>query len=99
MAIAPAGEAGTGVAARITRILAFGMTVKLELQGLNGASGRYFEVESTPEHVSALALSEGQAVRLVPKQLRVFELGSRADPGTDSGTGNVIGAEREAQQR
>ncbi len=63
----------TGVAARVSRILAFGMTARVELNGLNGSTGTHFEVELTRERVAALNLVEGQTVRLVPSQLKVFK--------------------------
>ncbi|MCI0668343.1 MAG: sulfate ABC transporter ATP-binding protein [Methylococcaceae bacterium] len=62
-----------GLAARINRILAFGMTARVDLDGLNGATGAHFEVEVTRERVAALGLSEGQTVRLVPSQLKIFK--------------------------
>ncbi|MGH6820001.1 MAG: sulfate/molybdate ABC transporter ATP-binding protein [Methylocella sp.] len=62
----------TGVAARVGRILAFGMTARVELDGLNGSIGAHFEVELARERVAALNLAEGQTVRLVPSQLKVF---------------------------
>jgi len=70
--VVDAQEAG-GVAARISRILAFGVTARIELDGLNGATGQLFEVEITRDEVQRLGLEEGQAVRLVPSRLRVFE--------------------------
>ncbi|NMG27328.1 sulfate/molybdate ABC transporter ATP-binding protein [Aromatoleum evansii] len=66
-------HANTGVAARVTRILAFGVTARIELDGLNGASGQHFEVELTQQRVAELNLAEGQAVRLIPSHLKVFE--------------------------
>jgi sulfate transport system ATP-binding protein len=70
-------EAG-GVAARISRILAFGVTARIELDGLNGSTGQLFEVEITRDEVQRLGLEEGQAVRLVPSRLRVFERNAAA---------------------
>jgi sulfate/thiosulfate transport system ATP-binding protein len=70
---ATTGDRSTGVAARIGRILAFGMTARVELEGLNGSMGAHFEVEVTCERVAALQLSEGQMVRLVPSQLKIFK--------------------------
>ncbi len=61
-----------GVPARISRVLSFGVTARVELDGLNGATGQHFEVELTRERVAALALAEGQTVRLHPQRLRVF---------------------------
>ncbi|WP_281983450.1 sulfate/molybdate ABC transporter ATP-binding protein [Azonexus hydrophilus] len=67
----PASTAG--IAARINRVLAFGVTARVELDGINGSSGQHFEVELTRERVSELGLKDGQAVRLVPFRLKVFE--------------------------
>ena len=65
--------AGEGIAARVSRILAFGVTARVELDGVNGAQGQHFEVEITRERVAALGLAEGQAVRLLPSRLSLFE--------------------------
>ena len=65
-----------GVAATINRILSFGGVARIELTGLNGAQGgetKHFEVELPREKVTALALADGLAVRIVPSHLRVFE--------------------------
>jgi sulfate transport system ATP-binding protein len=43
---------GGGVAARISRILAFGVTARVELDGLNGSTGQIFEVEITRDEVA-----------------------------------------------
>ena len=67
------GGAGEGVAARVSRILAFGVTARVELDGINGATGQHFEVELTRDRVAQLALHEGQAVRLLPSRLSLFE--------------------------
>ncbi|NMG74490.1 sulfate/molybdate ABC transporter ATP-binding protein [Aromatoleum diolicum] len=71
--VVPDAHSDAGVAARITRILAFGVTARVELDGLNGAGGQHFEVELTRERVAHLNLVEGQSVRLVPSRLKVFE--------------------------
>ncbi|MDP2867617.1 MAG: sulfate ABC transporter ATP-binding protein [Methyloversatilis sp.] len=68
--IDPASTAG--VSARIARVLSFGVTARVELDGLNGVSGQHFEVEMTRTRVEELGLQEGQPVRLLPSQLRVF---------------------------
>jgi sulfate transport system ATP-binding protein len=68
--IDPASTAG--VSARIARVLSFGVTARIELDGLNGLSGQHFEVEMTRTRVEELGLQEGQPVRLLPSQLRVF---------------------------
>jgi sulfate transport system ATP-binding protein len=62
-----------GVAAKISRILAFGVTARIELYGTNGASGQHFEVEMTRKQVEERGLGEGQVVRLVPSRIKVFE--------------------------
>jgi len=62
-----------GISARINRVLNFGLSARIELDGLNGASGQHFEVELSREQVSELGLSAGQKVRLLPSKLRVFE--------------------------
>ena len=69
--IDPASTAG--IAARINRVLAFGVTARVELDGINGSSGQHFEVEITRKRVLELDLQDGQAVRLVPSRLKVFE--------------------------
>jgi sulfate/thiosulfate transport system ATP-binding protein len=61
-----------GVPARISRVLSFGVTARIELDGLSGVTGQHFEVELTRDRVAALALREGQTVRLQPSRLRVF---------------------------
>ena len=66
-------SAGAGIAAQVSRILAFGVTARVELDGLSGARGQHFEVELTRERVAALGLAEGQAVRLLPSHLSLFE--------------------------
>ena len=66
-------SAGEGIAAQVSRILAFGVTARVELDGVNGARGQHFEVELTREHVARLGLAEGQGVRLLPSHLSLFE--------------------------
>ncbi len=63
----------TGIPAKIRRILSFGVTVRVELDGLNSAADQHFEVETTRERIAQLGLVEGQAVRLTPSHLRIFE--------------------------
>jgi sulfate transport system ATP-binding protein len=62
-----------GIAARINRVLAFGVTARVELEGINASSGQHFEVEITRDRVAEMGLQEGQNVRLVPSRLKVFE--------------------------
>ncbi len=66
----PASTAG--IAACINRVLAFGVTARVELDGINGSTGQHFEVELTRERVLELGLKDGQDVRLVPSRLKVF---------------------------
>ena len=73
LAILPDSGTPEGVAAKISRILALGVTARIELAGVNGASGQHFEVELTREQVLQQGLAEGQQVRLVPSRLKVFE--------------------------
>ncbi|MEW5755942.1 MAG: sulfate ABC transporter ATP-binding protein [Pseudomonadota bacterium] len=73
---------GTGIPAKISRILAFGMTARIDLDGLNGAAGRHFEVETTRERVAQQGLQEGQTVRVVPSRLRLFERGNHTTAGS-----------------
>lgn len=65
-----------GVEAVVSRVLAFGANVRVELDSLPGAADRgeplHYEVVLTRDRVAALALSDGQRVRLVPASLRVF---------------------------
>jgi len=63
-----------GVEATVARVLAFGASVRVELDAIAGAEGqpRHYEVVLGRERLSELALTEGQRVRLVPSQLRVF---------------------------
>ncbi|MBC7201967.1 MAG: sulfate ABC transporter ATP-binding protein [Pusillimonas sp.] len=63
----------TGIPARISRILAFDVTTKIELDGLGSTAARHFEVALSRERVISLGLHEGQSVRLVPSRLSVFE--------------------------
>ena len=66
-------SASAGIAARVSRVLAFGITARVELDGLNGARGQHFDVEITRERIDRLGLTEGQAVRLLPSHLSLFE--------------------------
>jgi len=69
--IDPASTAG--IAAQVSRVLSFGVTARVELEGVNGASGQHFEVELTRDRVAELDIRNGQLVRLVPSRLKVFE--------------------------
>jgi sulfate transport system ATP-binding protein len=68
------GEGAVGVAARISRILSFGVTARIELEGIGQEiSGQHFEVEILRKEQETRGLREGQSVRLVPSRLRIFE--------------------------
>jgi sulfate transport system ATP-binding protein len=54
-------------------VRAFGPAARVELEGTDSASGQQFEVELTHERASELHLREGEAVRLVPSRLKLFE--------------------------
>ena len=62
-----------GIRACVSRILSFGVTAKVELDGLNGAIGQHFEVETTRERILEQGLQDGQEVVVVPSRLKVFE--------------------------
>jgi sulfate transport system ATP-binding protein len=64
---------GSGIPARVSRILTFGVAARIELDGLSGIPIQHFEVELTRERVAVLGLVEGQSVRIVPSRLSVFE--------------------------
>jgi len=67
-------DATEGVAATVTRILAFGATSRVELLGpTNGANPQHFEVELDRAQAARLNLAPNQQVRLVPSRLRLFE--------------------------
>ncbi len=61
----------SGIRATISRILALGVTARIELLGTESAE--HFEVEITHERLQTLGLHEGQTVRLAPSQLKMFE--------------------------
>jgi sulfate transport system ATP-binding protein len=66
--------AANGVDAIVSRVHAFGASVRVELDSLEGAADRgepaHYEVVMPRER--AVSLTEGQRVKLVPAQLRVF---------------------------
>lgn len=62
-----------GVSARVCRVLSFGLSARVELEGVNGASGQHYEVEIGNDRARALQLEKGQRVRLVPSNLRLFQ--------------------------
>jgi sulfate transport system ATP-binding protein len=75
-----------GVSARVNRVLSFGLSSRVELDGVNGATGQHFEVEISSEQVAALDLQRGQIVRLKPSALKLFERHD-SGPGADRVTG------------
>jgi sulfate transport system ATP-binding protein len=75
-----------GIAAKVTRILNFGATSRIELEGEpDSGVPAHVEVEVSRVRVRELALAEGARVRLVPSQLKVFE---QAAVATAGGTAN-----------
>jgi sulfate transport system ATP-binding protein len=62
-----------GVRARITRILALGLTAKLELEHVDGVETRHYDVELPLERLVALQLKQGLEVRLTPSRLKIFQ--------------------------
>ena len=73
--IVPAGLNGTGILAKVNRILASGAVSRVELVA-NGAARQgqheYFEVELTPDKIAALELAAGKHVRITSRNLSVF---------------------------
>ena len=74
---------GDGVIATIDRILSFGLNSKIELSAANqspdGKAHQFYEVELPRSEVNKRQLAEGQQVRIVPSQLRVFEAVQQKD--------------------
>ncbi len=62
-----------GIPATVTRILAFGASVRAEL---TGADQRHFEVELTRNDLQRLNVHSGQQVFLKPSRVRIFEKAS-----------------------
>ncbi len=62
-----------GVAARVSRVLAFGVSARVELEGVDADGPRHYEVELTQADARALALVPGQRVRLLPSRLQLFD--------------------------
>ncbi|HSD37515.1 MAG TPA: TOBE-like domain-containing protein [Rhodocyclaceae bacterium] len=70
-----------GIAATVVRVLNFGATSRVELTGEPGSGApAHVEVEVSRVRVRELALTEGDRVRLVPSQLKVFEQQAPAAP-------------------
>jgi len=71
------GSTRDGVLAKIDRILSFGLNSRIELSALSSAdeknSQQFYEVELPRLDVAKRGLAEGQQVRIIPSQLRVFE--------------------------
>ncbi len=67
----PAATKGLG--AKVVRVLSFGVSSKVELDGSGSATGQHFEVELSQQEVQKLALQPGQLVRLLPSRLKLFE--------------------------
>lgn len=71
-----------GVAAKVSRIHAFGTSARVELRAqlLTDATAapQYFEVELTRQDFEVLELVEGRPVQLVPSKLRSFDLAKAA---------------------
>ena len=72
--IAPQLEQADGVKAKVSRILAFGPVARVELSA-SDSPNVFYEVDVTAQELNSLQLSVGQAVRLLPLQLRVFPAG------------------------
>ncbi len=66
-------EGRDGILATINRILAFGVTARIELEAMMGTKLQHFEVELTQARIQQLGLHAGQVVRMVPNQLKIFE--------------------------
>ncbi len=62
-----------GVAARVSRVLSFGVSARVELEGVDPDKPQHYEVELTQADAQALALVPGQRVRLVPSRLQLFD--------------------------
>ena len=75
-------RAANGVAAKVSRIHAFGTSARggLQAQHLTDATvaPQYFEVELSRQDFEALELTEGRPVLLVPSKLRSFDLAKAA---------------------
>ncbi len=67
----PAATSGLG--AKVVRVLSFGVSSRVELDGSGSAEGQHFEVELAQQDVHKLALQPGQQVRLLPSRLKLFE--------------------------
>lgn len=61
-----------GVRAKVVRVLAFGLSARVELDGVDSSTERHFEVEISQERARELNLQSGQIVRLRPSRLKLF---------------------------
>ena len=66
-------QATDGLGARVVRVLSFGVSSRVELDGSGSSEGQHFEVELPQEQIQKLALQPGQQVRLLPSRLKLFE--------------------------
>jgi sulfate transport system ATP-binding protein len=75
--IVPEDQGNDGVVARIDRILSFGLNSRVELSAIanpdSPSAPQFYEVELPRSEIARRGLAEGQKVRIVPSQLRVFE--------------------------
>jgi len=69
--VTDAGSAA-GVAAKVVRVLSFGVTVRVELDGVDALAADHYEVELTPGQIESLNIHEGQLVRLLPRLSKTF---------------------------
>ncbi|OYU47427.1 MAG: sulfate ABC transporter ATP-binding protein [Rhizobiales bacterium PAR1] len=69
---------GHGVPATVRRILTLGALARIELSAVQDS--RAFEVELPLRDLSALALTQGETVRLVPTAMRLFPIEEAASP-------------------
>ncbi len=72
LSIVTDATATSGLAAKVVRVLSFGVGSKVELEGTESHS-QHFEVALPREQAETLALHEGQMVRLVPSRLKLFQ--------------------------
>lgn len=66
-------QSAQGIRASISRIQAFGITAKIELEREQSGQIHHHEVEIPLERLITLQLKAGQEVRLVPSRIKVFE--------------------------
>jgi sulfate transport system ATP-binding protein len=69
-------EGARGITAKVNRVLNTGSLARVELVGVKTRQARhpdYYEVELTPDELTALGLSAGQPVRLLASRLRLYE--------------------------